>query len=257
MAPAAERGGRALRGRCLPYGRGHHVLAADRDRPRGRRHRRGRLAGVARWRRSARSPASRTSLDARRGGDRPVRASASRSTSSSGARASCSRALAAERPLVAVFEDVHWAEPALLDLLDHIATATTGVPLVVDLHGAPGARGAPPRLAGDRGTPPSSSSGRSSDEAVGRLVDDVLAGDAAGRRARARSPRPPRATRSSSSSSSRCSSTRERSGRRTAGGSRPPTSRPASRSRPRSTRCSPPASTSCRATSCSSPNRRR
>ncbi len=30
--------------------------------------------------------------------------------------------LSARRPLVLVFEDLHWAEPALLDLLDHVAT---------------------------------------------------------------------------------------------------------------------------------------
>src|SRR5262249_62310003 len=40
-------------------------------------------------------------------------------------------ALAADRPLVAVIEDLHWAEPALLDLLTHVAQASSGAPLVV------------------------------------------------------------------------------------------------------------------------------
>ena len=40
-------------------------------------------------------------------------------------------ALAADRPLVAVFEDLHWAEPALLDLLVHVAETSTGAPIVV------------------------------------------------------------------------------------------------------------------------------
>jgi class 3 adenylate cyclase/tetratricopeptide (TPR) repeat protein len=39
--------------------------------------------------------------------------------------------VAAGRPLVAVFEDLHWAEPALLDLLDHVASQAAGAPIVV------------------------------------------------------------------------------------------------------------------------------
>jgi class 3 adenylate cyclase len=40
-------------------------------------------------------------------------------------------ALARERPLVAVFEDLHWAEPALLDLLDSLAGFSKGAPILV------------------------------------------------------------------------------------------------------------------------------
>jgi len=36
-------------------------------------------------------------------------------------------AAARDRPLVLVIEDIHWAEPTLLDVLDHIATHVTGV----------------------------------------------------------------------------------------------------------------------------------
>jgi len=39
--------------------------------------------------------------------------------------------LAAERPVVAVFEDVHWAEPTLLELLEYLAKFATGVPIVL------------------------------------------------------------------------------------------------------------------------------
>jgi predicted ATPase/DNA-binding SARP family transcriptional activator len=39
--------------------------------------------------------------------------------------------LAAERPLVLVFEDVHWAEPALLDLIAHIADLARGTSIFV------------------------------------------------------------------------------------------------------------------------------
>ena len=40
-------------------------------------------------------------------------------------------ALAADRPLVAVFEDVHWAEPGLLDLIEHIAEWTQDAPILL------------------------------------------------------------------------------------------------------------------------------
>ncbi len=40
-------------------------------------------------------------------------------------------ALARIRPVVVVVDDIHWAEPALLDLLEYVATFTTGVPLLV------------------------------------------------------------------------------------------------------------------------------
>ena len=40
-------------------------------------------------------------------------------------------ALAAQRPLVLVFEDLHWADEALLAFLDHLATHVHDVPLLV------------------------------------------------------------------------------------------------------------------------------
>ncbi len=39
--------------------------------------------------------------------------------------------LAAERPLVLVFEDIHWGEPALLDLIEYLATWVRSVPLLL------------------------------------------------------------------------------------------------------------------------------
>ena len=39
--------------------------------------------------------------------------------------------LASDRPVIAVFEDVHWAEPALLDLVEHLVAWSTGAPVVV------------------------------------------------------------------------------------------------------------------------------
>src|SRR6185369_12516890 len=39
--------------------------------------------------------------------------------------------LAARRPLVVVIDDIHWAEPAFLDLLEHLRDASTGVPILL------------------------------------------------------------------------------------------------------------------------------
>jgi class 3 adenylate cyclase len=38
---------------------------------------------------------------------------------------------AEERPLVVVFDDIHWAEPTLLDLIDHVADWSRDAPLLV------------------------------------------------------------------------------------------------------------------------------
>jgi class 3 adenylate cyclase/tetratricopeptide (TPR) repeat protein len=38
---------------------------------------------------------------------------------------------AANRPLIVVIDDIHWAEPTLLDLLDHVATVARDVPLLL------------------------------------------------------------------------------------------------------------------------------
>jgi class 3 adenylate cyclase/tetratricopeptide (TPR) repeat protein len=41
------------------------------------------------------------------------------------------RAQAADRPLVLVFEDIHWAEPAILDLIEYLARWTDDAPVLV------------------------------------------------------------------------------------------------------------------------------
>ena len=40
-------------------------------------------------------------------------------------------AAASERPLVVVLEDVHWAEPVLLDLIEHVAASLDDVPVLI------------------------------------------------------------------------------------------------------------------------------
>ena len=47
--------------------------------------------------------------------------------------------LAAERTTVLVLEDLHWADPALLAFLEHLADWAEGVPLLLPLHSAAGA----------------------------------------------------------------------------------------------------------------------
>ena len=39
--------------------------------------------------------------------------------------------LARERPLVVAVEDIHWAQPALLDLLDHVVALSSGAPILL------------------------------------------------------------------------------------------------------------------------------
>src|SRR6476646_5964633 len=39
--------------------------------------------------------------------------------------------LAADRPLIVVFEDIHWGEPTFLDLIDHLADLSRGAPLLI------------------------------------------------------------------------------------------------------------------------------
>jgi DNA-binding SARP family transcriptional activator len=41
------------------------------------------------------------------------------------------QALAAHRPTVLVVDDLHWAEPAMLELIEHVAAASTGTPVLL------------------------------------------------------------------------------------------------------------------------------
>ena len=50
---------------------------------------------------------------------------------SSGPREAYSRRLARARPLLVFFEDVHWAEPTFLDLVEYLAERTRGVPIML------------------------------------------------------------------------------------------------------------------------------
>ena len=59
-------------------------------------------------------------------------------------------ALARERALVLVLDDVHWAEPTFLDLIEHVAEWSTEAPILVVCLGRPELLDARPRWAGGR-----------------------------------------------------------------------------------------------------------
>jgi len=59
-------------------------------------------------------------------------------------------ALARQRPLVVVIEDVHWAEPTFLDLVEHVAEWATSSPILLLCLGRPEVVDDRPRLVGGR-----------------------------------------------------------------------------------------------------------
>ena len=65
--------------------------------------------------------------------------------------AACSaRAWRRTGPTVLVFEDLHWADDALLAFLEHLADWAEGVPLLVLVYGAAGAVRAAPDVRRER-----------------------------------------------------------------------------------------------------------
>jgi tetratricopeptide (TPR) repeat protein len=135
MALATERGGVALRGRCLEYGSGITFwplieIVAE-------------AAGISR----EDAPEVARGKIAVLVDDRAVidRVTAAVGLSEApfpldelywGAR-KLLEAIAADRPLVAVFEDLHWAEPALLEMLTNVAQTSSGAPIIVVGTGRP------------------------------------------------------------------------------------------------------------------------
>ena len=173
MALAAAQGGVALRGRCLQYGSGITFWpliemvaeAAGIDRHDAPEVARGKIAALV----DDRSVIDRVAaavglsdapfpLDELYWGVRKLL-----------------EAIATERPLVAVFEDLHWAEPALLDMLTNVAQTSTRGADRRRRHRPTRAGGTPSRLAGGggRGTDPARAAWT---EAVDRLVEHLLGG---------------------------------------------------------------------------------
>ena len=101
------------------------------------------------------------------------------------------------RPLVVVVEDIHWAEPTFLDLLEHVAHARPRRPAPARLPGAPRAARAALSSPDGRHRPASPRCPIGESE---RLLQQLDRAVASSRRARPAARAPPRATRSSSSS---------------------------------------------------------
>ena len=84
--------------------------------------------------RSRRSPASRTPNSCSTGWPRsPKGRRRRRSASRTGPSAGCSRRSRGTRPVLLVLDDVHWAEPALVDLVDYLADRADAPLLVLCL----------------------------------------------------------------------------------------------------------------------------
>jgi hypothetical protein len=111
-----------LVGRCLAYGEGTTLGAlADLVRGLGRFPRR-RVEELL----ADDEPALRAVLSAVGLSDEPVRAE-----ETSWAMRRLLQRLARDHPLVVAVEDIHWAEPALLDQLDHVVALASGSPILL------------------------------------------------------------------------------------------------------------------------------
>jgi class 3 adenylate cyclase/tetratricopeptide (TPR) repeat protein len=113
-------------GRCLPYGEGvTYRPLADIVRHLANGDPRSRILELLRG-------DERADLVARRivGAIGPS-AEAARPEETSWAVRRLFEALAHDRPLIAVFEDLHWAEPTLLDLLEYVAAFSSGYPILL------------------------------------------------------------------------------------------------------------------------------
>ena len=123
-------------GRCESLPPGEGLPPAGGDRPSAR----GELGRAARRRRAGgddRAPGPRR--------DRPLRRAGPARGDGWAVRRLFEAAAARERPLVVVVDDVHWAEPTLLDLLDYVAAFSSGVPILLVCLAPAGAARAPAR----------------------------------------------------------------------------------------------------------------
>ena len=110
-------------------------------------------------------------------------------------------AAAIERPLIVVFDDVHWAEPLLLDLIEYLVGSSTGKAIFVLCLARPELLEIRPSWAVDDGTR-SVVILEALPETDARALVDSLTSAGWGRSGRRGSLRPPRGTRCFSSSSS-------------------------------------------------------
>ena len=102
--------------------------------------------------------------------------SAGRGEDSFGAWRRFFEALAERRPLVLVFEDLHWADPGVLDFVDHLVDWTSGVPLLVLCTARPELLERRPGWAGGKRNAITITLSPLSDEETGDLVAALLGG---------------------------------------------------------------------------------
>ena len=85
-------------------------------------------------------------------------------------------ALARRRPLVVLLEDAHWADPTLLDLVEHVAEWSTEAPIVLICLGRSELMDARPRLAGGRANVASVVLEPLSEQETDELIDALRGG---------------------------------------------------------------------------------
>src|SRR5207249_4320724 len=83
-------------------------------------------------------------------------------------------ALAERRPLVLVFEDLHWADDGMLDFVDHLVDWATGVPLLVVGTARPELLARRPGWGGGKSNAATLSLSPLSEEESARLVGALL-----------------------------------------------------------------------------------
>jgi class 3 adenylate cyclase/tetratricopeptide (TPR) repeat protein len=86
--------------------------------------------------------------------------------------------LAADRPLIVVIDDIHWAETTLLDLVEHIAATSRGVPLLLLCTARSELREVRPGLAGDDAVATVMALGPLDEAATRSLIVNLLDGAA-------------------------------------------------------------------------------
>ncbi|MEO5575011.1 MAG: AAA family ATPase [Gaiellaceae bacterium] len=83
-------------------------------------------------------------------------------------------ALAEERPLVLVFEDMHWADDGLLDFVDHLVDWLTDVPVLIVASARPELSARRPAWGGGKANATTVSLSPLSDDETARLVHSLL-----------------------------------------------------------------------------------
>ncbi len=178
-----RRGARRSRDRAArpvpPVRRGHHVLpagrGADRDRGSARgRHARGRPCEARGARRvRTRTPAGSRSWSGRRSGSRGESAP----EETFWAIRTLLEHLAADRPLVFAIDDLQWAEPKFLELVEHVADFARDAPILLACMARPELLDDHPGWAGGKLNATSILIEPLGPEECGTLVANLLADD--------------------------------------------------------------------------------